>query len=56
MRWWTRLSRSLTHQKWVQPLRNAKNPIDVVVRIIQSTSLRGGDLERRRPSAWLPPE
>jgi AcrR family transcriptional regulator len=37
------------HQKWVQPLRNAKNPIDVLVRIIQSESLK-----RRRRSAWLP--
>jgi TetR/AcrR family transcriptional repressor of nem operon len=40
---------SLTHQKWVEPLRNAENPIDVLVRIIQSTSLKGEDLQRGCP-------
>jgi TetR/AcrR family transcriptional regulator, transcriptional repressor for nem operon len=28
------------HQKWAQPLRNAKNPIDGLVRIVQSESLK----------------
>jgi TetR/AcrR family transcriptional regulator, transcriptional repressor for nem operon len=37
------------HQKWVQPLRNAKNPIDVLVRIIQSESLKREDVERSCP-------
>lgn len=29
------------YQKWVQPLRNAKDPIEVLVRIIQSESVTG---------------
>jgi len=37
------------HQKWVQPLRNAKNPIDVLVRIIQSESLKREDVRRGCP-------
>jgi TetR/AcrR family transcriptional regulator, transcriptional repressor for nem operon len=37
------------HQKWVQPLRNAKNPIDVLVRIIQSESTKREDVERGCP-------
>ena len=37
------------HQKWVQPLRNAKNPLDVLVRIIQSESLKREDVERGCP-------
>jgi AcrR family transcriptional regulator len=37
------------HQKWVQPLRNAKNPIDVLVRIIQSESLKRVDVQRGCP-------
>jgi TetR/AcrR family transcriptional regulator, transcriptional repressor for nem operon len=37
------------HQKWVQPLRNAKNPIDVLVRIIQSESLKREDVQRSCP-------
>jgi TetR/AcrR family transcriptional repressor of nem operon len=37
------------HQKWVQPLRNAKNPIDVLVRIIQSESLKREDVQRGCP-------
>src|ERR1700689_4563004 len=28
------------HKKWVQPLQNAKDPIDVLVRIVQSESLK----------------
>ena len=37
------------HQKWVQPLRNAENPIDVLVRIIQSESTRREDIQRGCP-------
>src|SRR5579863_4711925 len=37
------------HQKWVQPLRNAKNPIDVLVRIVQSESLKREDVQRGCP-------
>jgi TetR/AcrR family transcriptional regulator, transcriptional repressor for nem operon len=37
---------SKVHQKWVQPLRNAKNPIDVLIRIFQSESLKKGDVQR----------
>jgi len=37
------------HQKWVQPLRNAKNPIDVLIRIIQSESLKREDVQRSCP-------
>jgi TetR/AcrR family transcriptional repressor of nem operon len=37
------------HQKWVHPLRNAKNPIDVLVRIIQSESLKREYVQRGCP-------
>ncbi|MGB6027340.1 MAG: TetR family transcriptional regulator [Candidatus Sulfotelmatobacter sp.] len=37
------------HQKWVQPLRNAKNPIDGLVRIVQSESLKREDVQRGCP-------
>ena len=37
------------HQKWVLPLRNAKDPIDVLVRIIQSESLKREDVQRSCP-------
>ena len=40
---------STVHQKWVQPLRNAKNPIDVLVRIIRSESLKKEDVQRGCP-------
>jgi len=40
---------SLTHQKWVQPLRNTRNPIDRLVRIIQSESLKREDVRRGCP-------
>ncbi len=40
---------SLTHQKWVQPLRNAKNPIDVLVRLVYSESLKREDVQRGCP-------
>jgi TetR/AcrR family transcriptional regulator, transcriptional repressor for nem operon len=36
-------------QKWVQPLRNAKDPIDVLVRIIQSESVKREDVRRGCP-------
>ena len=37
---------SNVHRKWVQPLRNAKNPIDALVRIVQSESLKREDVRR----------
>ena len=37
------------HRKWVQPLRNAQNPLDVLVRIIQSESLKREDVQRGCP-------
>src|ERR1700683_1460227 len=37
------------HQKWVQPLRNAKDPIDALVRIVQSESLKRKDVRRGCP-------
>src|SRR5580693_1085815 len=37
------------HQKWVQPLRNAKDPIDALVRIVQSESLKREDVRRSCP-------
>jgi TetR/AcrR family transcriptional repressor of nem operon len=37
------------HQKWVQPLRNAKDPIDVLIRIIQSESVKREDVQRGCP-------
>ena len=40
---------SRVHQKWVQPLRNAKNPIDVLIRIIRSESLKREDVQRSCP-------
>ena len=35
---------SITREKWLWPLQNAKNPIDALIGIIQSTSLRPADL------------
>jgi len=37
------------HQKWVLPLRNAKDPIGVLVRIVQSESLKREDVQRSCP-------
>jgi AcrR family transcriptional regulator len=37
---------SKVHQKWVQPLQNAENPIDVLIRIIQSESMKREDVQR----------
>jgi len=42
------ISRNL-HQKWVEPLRNAKDPIEVLVRIIQSESVKREDVRRGCP-------
>ena len=35
---------SITREKWLWPLQNAKNPIDTLIGIVQSTSLRPADL------------
>ena len=37
---------SRVHQKWVHPLRNAKNPIDVLIRIYKAESLKKEDVQR----------
>jgi TetR/AcrR family transcriptional regulator, transcriptional repressor for nem operon len=37
---------SKVHQKWVQPLRNTENPIDALIRIFQSESLKREDVQR----------
>lgn len=37
------------HRKWVQPLRNAKDPIDALVRIVQSESVKRKDVRRGCP-------
>src|SRR5580692_1071165 len=37
---------SRVDQKWVQPLRNAKNPIDVLIHIFQSESQKKEDVQR----------
>jgi len=37
------------YRKWVQPLRNAEDPIEVLVRIIQSESLKREDVQRGCP-------
>jgi TetR/AcrR family transcriptional regulator, transcriptional repressor for nem operon len=34
------------HQKWVQPLQSPKNPLDVLIRIIQSESSKREDVQR----------
>lgn len=39
----------MTQEKWVRPLLAAENPIDVLIDIVQSTSLRKNDLERGCP-------
>jgi TetR/AcrR family transcriptional repressor of nem operon len=40
---------SITREKWVRPLQNAKNPIDTLVSIVQSISLKPEDLQRGCP-------
>jgi TetR/AcrR family transcriptional repressor of nem operon len=37
------------HQKWVQPLRDAKDPIGMLIRIIRSESLKREDVQRGCP-------
>ena len=37
---------SKVHLKWVQPLRNAENPIDVLIGIVQSESVKREDVQR----------
>src|ERR1700727_900520 len=37
------------NRKWVQPLRNAKDPIGVLARIVQSESLKKEDVQRGCP-------
>jgi TetR/AcrR family transcriptional repressor of nem operon len=37
------------HKKWVQPLQNVEDPIDVLVRIVQSESLKREDVRRGCP-------
>jgi len=37
------------HQKWVQPLRNAKDPIAALIRIVQSESVKREDVRRGCP-------
>src|SRR6202050_5828635 len=44
------------HQKWVQPLQNAKDPIDALVRIVQSESLKREDVRRGCPLLHLSQE
>lgn len=36
---------SISREKWVWPLQNAKNPIDALVGIVQGTSCRREDIE-----------
>src|SRR5580693_2281673 len=37
------------HKKWVQPLQNTKDPIDALVRIVQSESVKREDVRRGCP-------
>ena len=39
---------TMTHEKWVLPLQSARNPIDTLIDIIQSTSSKRGDLPKLR--------
>lgn len=41
--------RNMTHEKWVLPLQKAKNPIDVLIRIIHSEPLNREDVQRSCP-------
>ena len=36
----------IAREKWLHPLRNPKNPVDALVGIVQSTSLKPQDLQR----------
>jgi TetR/AcrR family transcriptional regulator, transcriptional repressor for nem operon len=37
------------HKKWVQPLQNSKDPIDALLRIVQSESVKREDVRRGCP-------
>jgi TetR/AcrR family transcriptional regulator, transcriptional repressor for nem operon len=37
------------HRKWVQPLQNARDPIDALVRIVKSESVKREDVRRGCP-------
>lgn len=37
------------HQKWVEPLRNAKNPIDTLIRIFRAEPMKREDIQRSCP-------
>lgn len=39
----------MTREKWVRPLQHADNPIDVLIRIVQSTSVKREDLRHGCP-------
>src|ERR1700721_1888611 len=43
------IAASLTREKWVRPSENTKNPIDTLIRIVESTSLKREDLQRGCP-------
>ena len=43
------LIRGMTRDKWVRPLQNAKNPIDALLHIIHSLSLKVEDLQHGCP-------
>jgi TetR/AcrR family transcriptional regulator, transcriptional repressor for nem operon len=43
------IAANLTREKWVRPLQYAKNPIDGLIRIVESTSLKREDLQRGCP-------
>jgi AcrR family transcriptional regulator len=40
---------TMTHRKWVLPLQKAKNPIDTLIRIIHSESVKREDVRRGCP-------
>jgi len=39
----------MTRDRWLHPLRNAKNPLDTLVGIVQSTSMKPQDFQRGCP-------
>lgn len=49
MRWWTRSSRVTFTRSGMQSLRNAENPIDGLIRIVQCESLKREDVQRGCP-------
>ena len=50
------IAASLTREKWVRPSENTKNPIDTLIRIVESTSLKREDLQRGGPLNGLSQE